>query len=76
LGVTWSLLLQESPELLASVDFVELPGWSIAQFKDRTHAVIVPHSLDIEWSLAHTDVLDAGWTARRGFRRLLSRQRD
>lgn len=64
LGVTWSETLASDAELMASLDFVEVPGWLIGDLWSPPHPRMVLHNLDLDWSLAGRDAIDAGWGPR------------
>jgi uncharacterized protein len=66
LGVNWSPLHLECPEIAALVDYVELPAWLLPQFEQLPHDNIILHNLDKDWSLADANALDAGWGKRLG----------
>lgn len=64
LGVTWSETLASDADLMASLDFVEVPGWLISDLGSPPHPRMVLHNLDLDWSLASRDAIDAGWEHR------------
>lgn len=64
LGVNWSPLHLNRPEIAELVDYVELPAWLLPSFDELPHQNIILHNLDKDWSLANEDALDAEWDAR------------
>lgn len=66
LGVNWSSLHIERPEIADLVDYVELPAWLLAQFEQLPHDNIILHNLDKDWSLASLNALDPAWADRLG----------
>lgn len=66
LGVTWSPVVAEMPDLEVLVDIVEAPGWS---FEDALalggmRRRVLLHNLDLDVSLADPGYVDDGWGAR------------
>jgi uncharacterized protein (UPF0276 family) len=64
LGVAWSPAAAALSDLAALVDFVEVPGWALADLDPRPDRHLVLHNLDLDLSLADPGYVDAGWGAR------------
>ena len=57
LGCSWSDLLADAPDIIDSLDFIELPGWLLSDEFERPHERIVLHNLDQDWSMAAVDAI-------------------
>lgn len=66
LGVNWSPLHLQCPEIASLVDYVELPAWLLPQFEQLPHDNIILHNLDKDWSLAKVGALNAEWEVQLG----------
>lgn len=64
LGVAWSPAAAALPDLGHLVDFVELPGWALAQLDNRPLRRKILHNLDKDFSLAQPHAIDAAWGER------------
>lgn len=59
LGVKWSPVAREA---LPLVDLIEIAGWQLAGSRPDLPCLL--HNLDLDFSLAAQDVIDAGWAER------------
>lgn len=66
LGVSWSPVVAELPDLDVLVDIVEAPGWSLddALAEDGVRRRVLLHNLDLDVSLADPGYIDDGWGER------------
>lgn len=66
LGVTWSPVVGELPDLELLVDIVEAPGWSLedALAADGIRRRVLLHNLDLDVSMADPAYIDDGWGER------------
>lgn len=66
LGVAWSPVAAEMPDLDLLVDIVEAPGWSLesALTEDEARRRVLLHNLDLDVSLADPAYIDDAWGRR------------
>ncbi|MEX1159014.1 MAG: DUF692 family multinuclear iron-containing protein, partial [Thermomicrobiales bacterium] len=66
LGVSWSAVVEELPDLDALVDIVEAPGWSLdeALAPGGVRRRVLLHNLDLDVSLADSTYVDDEWAER------------
>ncbi len=64
LGVSWFDELDEHPDIIDQLDFIELPGWLLSDDIERPHERVVLHNLDQDWSMAAIDAIYPGWPER------------
>ncbi len=66
LGVTWSPVAGELPDLDLLVDIVETPGWTLdaALTSEGVRRRVLLHNLDLDVSLANPGYIDDGWGQR------------
>jgi uncharacterized protein (UPF0276 family) len=66
LGVSWSPVAAELPDLDMLVDIVEAPGWGLedALAESGVRRRVLLHNLDLDVSLADPAYIDSGWGER------------
>lgn len=64
LGCSWFDELDNYPDILGSLDFVQVSGWQLTDDFERPHERIVLHNLDQDWSMAAVDAIYPGWPER------------
>ncbi|MEZ4570387.1 MAG: hypothetical protein R2849_08690 [Thermomicrobiales bacterium] len=63
-GCSWFDELADHPEILDTLDFVEIPGWLLDDDFVRPHERLVLHNLEQDWSMASIDAIYPGWPDR------------
>lgn len=61
LGVTWSPLLESTPEALAAIDYVQLSIERFRQMDRQPTLPVILHGNQINWSLADPLAVDQRW---------------
>ena len=64
LGCPWFDGIEDHPDVIAAVDFIETAGWRLDPEAGRPHQRVVLHNLDRDWSMAAVDAIDEAWPAR------------
>jgi uncharacterized protein (UPF0276 family) len=64
LGCSWFEQLAEHPDIVDSLDFIQVPGWLLSDDFERPHARLILHNLDQDWSMAAIDAIYPDWPER------------
>ena len=64
LGCGWFDRLPDHPDIIESLDFIQVPGWLLSDDFERPHARVILHNLNQDWSMAAVDAIYPGWPER------------
>ena len=61
LGCSWFDDLAGYPDIVESLDYIEVAGWQLGADFERPHPRLVLHNLDQDWSMAAIDAIGLDW---------------